>query len=195
MECGPPAFRPASNTRVRIKAVVEKKKAEIVGSGEGIVKLSDQSRGPGLVPGTWILPLILFDTFLLLPVHLKVSMARYTPLVSSIPSSYWLRILVIIIIALALFISIYSLSYVRPESRISADSLSFWKSPKVKYPFCQRCSGPQNDPICEEYGEDTLKRSLAHEGTSRRLKEKILKAQEGQPIKFAVLGGSSMRIL
>ncbi|RUS18728.1 hypothetical protein BC937DRAFT_88412 [Endogone sp. FLAS-F59071] len=117
-------------------------------------------------------------------------MARYTPLVSSIPSPYCLRILVILLVP-ALIISLYSLSYVRPESRISADSLSFWKTPKVKYPFCQRCSGPQNDPICEEYGDDALKRSLAHEGTSRRLKEKILKAQEGQPIKFAVLGGSA----
>lgn len=58
----------------------------------------------------------------------------------------------------------------------------------VKYPFCPRCS--KGDTICQEFGDLVLRRSVAYEGTSRRLQEKLIRAMEGKPTKIAIMGGS-----
>lgn len=50
---------------------------------------------------------------------------------------------------------------------------------------------PTSISIKDVYGQDMLDRSIAHKGTSSRLKNKIKYALEGNPIRFGVLGGSS----
>ncbi|RUS16673.1 SGNH hydrolase-type esterase domain-containing protein [Jimgerdemannia flammicorona] len=117
-------------------------------------------------------------------------MVRYSALNPHVPQH--LRAL-IAFVSLTSVASLMYLLYLRPMSLSDSptDNLGIWKFvPKERYPFCQRCGGPEIDPICDEYGDDVLRRSLAHEGTSRRLREKIKQAQRGKPIKFAVLGGS-----
>jgi lysophospholipase L1-like esterase len=46
------------------------------------------------------------------------------------------------------------------------------------------------DELLEKYGDSILDLSIAHKGSSSRVKDKILQASNGKPIKFGVIGGS-----
>ncbi|RUS25278.1 hypothetical protein BC938DRAFT_472391 [Jimgerdemannia flammicorona] len=76
----------------------------------------------------------------------------------------------------------------KPEMAETTDRIPFTPETKPTYPFCPRCGA--GDTICREFGDLVLRRSVAYEGTSRRLQEKLVAAMEGNPTKFAIMGGS-----
>jgi hypothetical protein len=53
-----------------------------------------------------------------------------------------------------------------------------------------RAGSEVRDELLEKYGDFILDLSIAHKGSSSRIKNKILQASNGKPIKFGVIGGS-----
>lgn len=115
-------------------------------------------------------------------------MVRYSPLGRLSSSAHTPRITIIAIFGLLAVLSIISLVALR-SSEFSNRLHLFSPSPvETKDPRCP-ATGPNNH-FEQQYGHELLQRSIAHEGSNKRLREKIAKAQRGEGIRMAVVGGS-----
>lgn len=121
-------------------------------------------------------------------------MVRYSPLGRLSSSTHSPRITVIAIFSLLAVVSIVSLVALRSSE--FSNRLHLFSSPPGEATITTnsnnlRCpaTGPNNH-FEQQYGHELLQRSIAHEGSNRRLREKIAKAQRGENIRMAVVGGS-----
>ncbi|KAJ2962136.1 hypothetical protein NQZ79_g2580 [Umbelopsis isabellina] len=120
-------------------------------------------------------------------------MVRYSPLGRLSSNSHTPRIAIIAVFTLLAVLSIVSLLALRGTD-ISA-RLHLFSSPPAEpekvgaTPAICPATGPNNH-FEQQYGHELLQRSIAHEGSNRRLREKIAKAQRGEDIRMAVVGGS-----
>ncbi|KAI9279399.1 hypothetical protein BC943DRAFT_284056 [Umbelopsis sp. AD052] len=97
--------------------------------------------------------------------------------------------MIVIFVVLAI-LSIASLAALRSSDFANRLHLFSSSSPpeELKDPRCP-ATGPNNH-FEQQYGHELLQRSIAHEGTNKRLREKIAMAQRGESLRMAVVGGS-----
>lgn len=117
-------------------------------------------------------------------------MVRYSPLGRLSSSTHTPRITMIAIFVVLAVLSIASLAALRSSDFANRLHLFSSSPPPEEVPDL-RCpaTGPNNH-FEQQYGHELLQRSIAHEGTNKRLREKIAKAQRGESLRMAVVGGS-----
>lgn len=117
-------------------------------------------------------------------------MVRYSPLGNLPMLKHSPRMTMIAILSALAILSVVTLVALRPSHL--ANPLHFFSSglapPPLNSQICP-ATGPNNH-YEQLYGHEFLQRSIAHEGSNRRLREKIAMAQRGEDIRMAVLGGS-----
>lgn len=117
-------------------------------------------------------------------------MVRYSPVGTLSFMKHTSRMTMIAIFSALTVLSVVTLVALRPSH--FTHPLHFFSSGPSPPPLNSRmcpATGPNNH-YEQLYGHELLQRSIAHEGSNKRLREKIAMAQRGEDIRMAVLGGS-----